>query len=452
MPDAGAETEGLESFSAWIEQTDDHAAHRLGLVREVRELRALGDAASLAARRSLAERLERWRYQLLSTLSAQLDPTGEELAAALDLATNELAGRQRRSPRAARAAICSPGTDSTAIADAMACLDRGVGVEELSRRAAERTEEHFRATDCTGTLRGSRSMLLYAPIYLSNYCVNHCTYCGFRHPTRIPRKQLAPAEVLREAHILRDRGFRHVLLVAGDFPSRTNAEYFASVLHLLAAEGFQPGIEIAPQSTAVYAELFRAGACSITLYQETYDEDRYATYHRRGSKRAYDWRLEGLERAAEAGFRRLGLGVLLGLADPRKDLLALMRHGAYLQLRFPDRRLAFSLPRIHDAPAGFAAPCTVDDETFLRMYCALRIAFPQAMLVLSTREAPELRNRLARICITQMSAGSSTAPGGYEAAETTESGEQFPVCDRRTPAEVVGWLGRSGFHIDWSLP
>jgi 2-iminoacetate synthase len=145
----------------------------------------------------------------------------------------------------------------------------------------------------------------------------------------------------------------------------------------------------------------------------------------------------------------MGLGFLLGLADPRQDLLCLMRHGVYLQHRFPGRRLAFSLPRIHDAPDGFVSSHPVDDETFLRMYCALRIAFPEAMLVLSTREPAPLRNRLAKICITQLSAGSSTAPGGYQDAPDSAAGEQFPVVDHRTPAEVADWLRGSGFEVMW---
>jgi 2-iminoacetate synthase len=139
----------------------------------------------------------------------------------------------------------------------------------------------------------------------------------------------------------------------------------------------------------------------------------------------------------------------LGLGDPPADLLALMRHGAYLENRFPGCTLAFSLPRIHEAPEGFQVPCPVSDEDLQRMYCALRIAFPAAVLVLSTREAAPLRDRLARICITQMSAGSSTTPGGYgQDAET--AGQQFPVVDHRSAAEVAEGLVAKGYRVCWS--
>jgi 2-iminoacetate synthase len=258
---------------------------------------------------------------------------------------------------------------------------------------------------------------------------------------------LSVPEAMAEAEVLRQRGMRHILVVAGDYPSLTTTEYFTSVLSSLAAEGDRPSIEIAPQSTDSYAAMAAAGACGITLYQETYDEALYAAYHPRGSKTSYDWRLEGVERAAESGMKRLGLGVLLGLADPRADLLALVRHGRYLRARFPDRTLAFSLPRIHRAPDDFTIPHPVDDPTFVHLYCALRMAFPDAELVLSTREGPELRNRLAAACVTQLSAGSSTAPGGYQAQTANEACDaQFPVCDHRSVEEVRAWLEKAGLQ------
>ena len=294
-------------------------------------------------------------------------------------------------------------------------------------------------------------MLLYAPVYVSSDCVNYCLYCGFRYPLQIPRRHLTVEESLDQARILRQRGFRNILIVGGEFPSQTTPAYYREIIQTLADDGFEPGIEIAPQTIDAYAELVAAGACSLTLYQETYDRALYAKYHTRGPKASYDWRLESHDRAAEAGIPRLGLGVLLGLADPRADLLATLRHAAYLSDRFPDRTLAFSLPRIHEAPEGFEIPFAVSDEDLIRFYCAVRIAFPRAILVLSTREQADLRNTLAKICITQMSAGSSTAPGGYGPHDPSQdAGEQFPVSDHRSPAEVAAWLEQEGFEIAWT--
>lgn len=328
-----------------------------------------------------------------------------------------------------------------------ACLDGTVSVEELARQAARVTLENFVLPGTDG-----RRMLLYAPLYLSSHCTNQCVYCGFRRPHRIRRRHLSHPEAVRQAEILRGRGLRHLLLVAGDSPRLTTTEYFARIIGTLAAGGIEPAVEIAPQSTASYAELAAAGACGVTLYQETYDRRLYALYHPGGSKASYDWRREGLKRAAEAGIRRLGMGILLGLADPREDLAAMARHACDLQSRFPQCTPAFSLPRIYRAPASFQTPYPVDDETFVRLYCALRIAFPRAELVLSTREPEPLRNRLARICITQMSAGSSTTPGGYEDGDEPPGEGQFPVSDRRTPADVAQWLMAEGFEVAWEVP
>jgi 2-iminoacetate synthase len=342
--------------------------------------------------------------------------------------------------------------DTGPIGEAQAALDPEVDLEELACRARQLTRGRFAAPTSSEGTPPKRRMLLYAPLYLSSYCTNCCAYCGFRHPNPIERRHLSLEEALDEAAILRGRGFRHILLVAGDQPRLTTPEYYAAIIRALAARGIDPAIEIAPQPTEAYAELAAAGACGITLYQETYNQELYALYHPRGTKASYHWRFEGVERAAEAGIGRLGLGILLGLADPREDLVAMMRHARYLNGRFPDRRLALSLPRIYEAPKGFQTPYPVDDETFVRMYCALRLAFPDAELVLSTREPAALRNRLARICITQMSAGSRTVPGGYEEAAENHCGEQFPVSDHRTPDEVAHWLGSAGFQPVWEIP
>ncbi len=335
------------------------------------------------------------------------------------------------------------------LARAAECLDPAISLDQLVRRATELTAEHFSPPSAASA--AGRRMLLYAPLYLSSHCVNHCVYCGFRSPESIQRKHLSADEALQQADILQGRGFQHILLVAGDFPRLTTTDYFVEIARALVERGVRPAVEIAPQTTAAYTEMADAGVCGVTLYQETYNEQLYGRYHPRGSKAAYDWRFEGLHRAARAGIGRLGLGVLLGLADPREDLTAMLGHAGQLQSQFPGHTFAFSLPRIHEAPAGFKTPYSIDDETFVRLYCTLRIAFPLAELVLSTRESATLRNRLAEICITQLSAGSSTVPGGYEDGPGQSYGAQFPVTDRRSAAEMSEWLRDAGFSIAWNV-
>ncbi len=438
----------LDSFVDWIRATDEHADRRLALLEQAERMLAEHERTDATTRRALAARLERWRYQLLNKRGPVCTAGDRELADALDLAANRLAARPERPPRSPRSAIVDAALDTGGLAEAKECLRPGFSLEAAVARAAALTQEHFTVRE--GEAPPGRRMLLYAPLYLSNHCINHCLYCGFRHPNPIPRIHLTLGETLQEAEALTARGFRHILLVAGDFPGLTTTGYYVEAIRRLRARGVWPSVEIAPQSTDGYEALVEAGACGVTLYQETYAEKLYARYHPRGTKVSFDWRLEGHDRAAEAGMRRLGLGVLLGLADPREDLLALMRHARYLETRFPDRSLSLSLPRVHEAPDGFTAPFPVDDETFIRLYAALRIAFPRAELVLSTREPPALRDRLAAICITQMSAGSSTAPGGYrDPGGGRRAGEQFPIGDHRSPAEVAAWLESSGFRPVW---
>ena len=218
----------------------------------------------------------------------------------------------------------------------------------------------------------------------------------------IQRTHLSLDEVTKQAHYLKQRGFKHLLVVGGDFPRLTTAAYYRTLVRSLVELGVTPAVEIAAQSVDSYAELTRAGNCGVTLYQETYDQGLYPEYHVRGPKSSFHWRLEALDRAAEGGVRRLGLGILLGLSDAREDLRQMLRHAAYLTRRFPKCSIAFSLPRIHRAPDGFQVPHPVSDDELVRLYCILRIAFPDANLVLSTRENAALRNRLAKICITQM--------------------------------------------------
>ena len=439
----------LESFTDWIRATDTHAFYHVPLLERAEEMLQAGARVPQEERRKMAVALERWRYQRLNTRKVAAAAQDQQLIEALDETANALAGRAPRPARNPRAALQDTNPTAAELA-VVGCLDERLPLDDLARQATALTQQHFGIVEPGQSPAVRRRMLMYAPLYLSSYCINHCTYCGFSFPLSIPRKHLTLDEALRQANILCGCGFRHILLVAGDFPSMTTTAYFVSVLRALSDQGISPSIEIAPQCTDSYAEMVAAGARGITLYQETFDEEVYAKIHLRGTKTSFDWRLEALERAAEAGMPRLGLGVLLGLAEPRADFLALVRYAAYLQSRFPDRTLAFSLPRIHEGPAGYQIPHKVDEATFFRMYCALRVAFPKAELVLSTREAAELRDRLARVCITQISAGSSTTPGGYEVSkDEATGGEQFPISDHRSPAEVFGWLREEGLAPVW---
>ena len=439
----------------WIRCSDDHAAARLKLLADAELLLGAGTGASSEEKEQVSERVERWRSQWLHerwgltrfSKAPPRCPEDRRLAAALDHLARALRGAPPASARWPRGAVQDHQEDGTELRAAMAALDRSRDDGEIIAAARDLTAAHFTAP---GRDQGW-PVRLYAPLYLSSHCANRCLYCGFAADLPVTRRHLSAEEAREQAALLGRRGFRHLLLVAGDFPRLTSVSYLSEVIGQVDRMGFEPAVEVAAQSTRGYAALRAAGARGVTLYMETYDEATYVSHHPRGPKVSYDGRLEALERAADAGIQRLGLGVLLGLADPEADLLALVRHGAYLRRRHSDCRLSFSLPRIHDAPDTFKVPFQVSDELFVRLFAALRLAFPDADLILSTREAPALRQELAGVCITQMSAASSTVPGGYEDAPDTHAGGQFPVADKRTVAATVDWLEQAGHEVVWSL-
>ena len=463
----------IAEFVELVKATDEDADLRLLLVEQAVPVLYAAAATTVDERELLAEKFERWRYQRLNRYSPQLSGNERRLSAVLDLAAGKILQGHARPPKSPRAAIypsVGPGTQdqgprSTGFARLGAVLDPHVPLEEIAREAAVVTSRHFRSWPSSATQQTAGGdelaprelptrwrMRLYAPLYLSNYCVNHCLYCAFRFPNELDRVHLSVDQAIAEAKLLRTQGHEHLLVVAGDFPKLTSTDYLLTIIRELAARKFSVAVEVAPQSTVSYAKMVRTGACGVTLYQETYQEELYRRLHPRGPKVWFDWRLEALERAGEAGMKRLGLGILLGLADPALDIRCLIRHGQYLLDRFPEVRLAFSLPRIHEAPDAFRSDVAVDDETFIRLYCALRFSFPTADLVLSTRESGPLRDQLSRICITQMSAGSCTSPGGYTGIENgAHTREQFPVFDHRTASQVADALERSGFDLSWNV-
>jgi 2-iminoacetate synthase len=307
-------------------------------------------------------------------------------------------------------------------------------LEELAARARETTLQRF-----------GRAIRLFAPLYVSNACLSTCTYCGFAKGLPISRRTLTVDEVADEARGLVERGFRHLLLVAGEHRVEVSADYLVAVVERLRT--FVPSLALETQtwSDDTYARLVEAGADGVVHYQETYDRDRYAEVHSAGWKRDFDRRLNSTERAAEAGIRRLGVGALLGLApDWRADVLAVAAHAEFLVRRYWRTEVTVALPRIKPSASGFQPRVPVGDAEFVQALCALRLYEPEAGIVLSTREPAVLRDGLARIAVTHMSAGSSTEPGGY--SHPGEATEQFAISDERTPAEVAAMLAAAGYE------
>lgn len=332
------------------------------------------------------------------------------------------------------------------------------GLEDLARQAHAATVKHF-----------GRAIRLFAPLYLSNECINSCRYCGFSRENPILRVTLKIAEAIREARHLAAQGFRNILLVAGEHPKFLGPDHLAA--HVRAVAEIVPGValEVGPLTAADYRPLVEAGAEGLVVYQETYHRPTYADLHRAGPKRDYDWRLACPERAHAAGFRRLGIGFLLGLHDWRAEALALAAHLEHLLRVCWRAQLTVSLPRLRPAAGGFQPPHPVADRDLVHLICALRVAFPQVGIVLSTREPAALRDGLVPLGVTLMSAGSHTEPGGYTgqgqgALQRTAHGrpvpgpapaaaaaatEQFAIADHRSPAAIAAMLRAKGYDPVW---
>jgi 2-iminoacetate synthase len=297
--------------------------------------------------------------------------------------------------------------------------------------------------------RFGQTIKLYAPLYLSSYCVNRCQYCGFNRDNALDRIRLTIDEALAEAELLSQQGFRDLLLVTSEDRQFITVSYLARLAQALRGKFSFIGAEIYQMSAADYRQLFEAGIEGITLYQETYDRDAYAGYHLGGPKADYDTRLRGPDDFASAGMREIGLGVLLGLADWRIETLALGEHAFHLFRRYWQSRISFSFPRLRPA-CGVPTetfPHLVNDRNLVQMMLALRLCFADAGLVLSTREPAGLRDRLVQLGITRMSAGSRTSPGGYS-HDQKEAG-QFEVNDERSASDVAAMLKRQGLEPVW---
>ncbi len=297
--------------------------------------------------------------------------------------------------------------------------------------------------------RFGRTVRLYAPLYVSNFCVNNCLYCGFNMQHKFERIKLSIEQAIAEADIIASEGFRDVLLVSGEDRDFVSVEYLAELAERLRPRFSSIAVEIYQMSAEKYARLFAAGIEGVTLYQETYDRRVYKHYHPGGPKSDYDRRLAGPDDFASAGMREIGLGALLGLSDWRLETLALAEHAHYLMKRYWQSHISLSFPRLRPAKdverSQFKHLLT--DRNLVQMILALRLCFADAGLTLSTRESAQLRDNLVNLGITRMSAGSKTNPGGYSGR--TGAVEQFEIDDSRSPAEVATMLKSKNLEPVW---
>ena len=358
--------------------------------------------------------------------------------------------------------------DKLSLADFAALISPAAGgvLETLAQRSQALTQQRF-----------GKTIRLFAPLYLSNECINNCKYCGFSRDNAILRVTLSVEEVRREAGALAAEGFRNLLLVAGEHPKFVSNGYMRDCVAALHADWPSISLEVGPMETEEYRPLVAAGADGLVVYQETYDRAVYDDLHTAGPKKNFDWRLETPERAYAAGFRRLGIGALYGLAGWRYEALCVAAHADYLLRNCWKAQVTISLPRIRPCAGEFQPLTHMTDRELAQLICAFRVMFPDVGIVLSTREQPKLRDGLLPLGITMMSAGSHTEPGGYTGAgkekiHHTERGRivelasgasewapqenhatnatgQFNIADERSAHEVAELIRRLGYEPVW---
>lgn len=311
-------------------------------------------------------------------------------------------------------------------------------LEPMAQRAHHLTIQRF-----------GRVIQIFIPIYISNLCYNKCTYCGFSVEKKYPRRILNDAEIVAEAKLLQRRGFQHVVVLTGEAEDKAGTAYIANAISVMKPYFSSISIEVQPMNNADYNRMRQVGVDGLTLFQETYHPDAYATYHLAGKKKHFSNRLDAVEAGANAGFYRIALGALLGLTDWRYDALALAHHLSYLQKKYWRTQYSISFPRIKDMGSEFEIAHPVSDQDVVQFIAAFRLCFPDLGITMSTRESPQFRNHLIPLGITQMSAESNTAPGGYSGTDTEP---QFETSDHRSLEEIRVVLSRLGYEMvmkDW---
>ncbi|MFN2436489.1 MAG: 2-iminoacetate synthase ThiH [Desulfotignum sp.] len=315
-------------------------------------------------------------------------------------------------------------------------------LEPMAQIARNLTCQHF-----------GRTISLYAPMYISDFCCNHCTYCGFNARTHFPRTRLTLEEIDREAKAIADTGIRHILLLTGEAPDKTPLSYLEDTCRIMTRYFSSIALEIFPMAETDYRLLKQAGADSLTVYQEVYDPAIYKTVHPKGPKSDYTFRLLTPERGAAAGFRAVNIGPLFGLGDPASEAFMAGLHARYLEQACPDVEISLSLPRMTRAGGAIAPRYLLSDRHFVQTLLAWRLFMPRAGITISTRESAAFRDRLLPLGVTRYSAGSRTDVGGY-AVHAARNTVQFEVTDTRSVDEVAAMIRNSGYQPvfkDWEV-
>ncbi len=310
-------------------------------------------------------------------------------------------------------------------------------LEVMARLSRRYTQERF-----------GKTISMYIPMYITNSCSNSCVYCGFNCPNKFDPVILTPEQIERECRAIRRLApFDNLLLVTGENPRAAGVDYIERALGICRPYFNNLSIEVMPLSSEDYYRLTQAGLNGVVCFQETYNRANYKLYHPAGMKSDFEWRLGGFDRMGQAGVHKIGMGVLIGLEEWRTDTTMLALHLQYLRKRYWKTRYSVNFPRMRPSEGHFQPNVVISDRELAQLTFAFRIFDHDVDISYSTRECAALRNGMATLGVTSMSAGSKTDPGGYEVYP--QSLEQFAVSDERTPAQVAADLRSAGYEAVW---
>ena len=309
-------------------------------------------------------------------------------------------------------------------------------LEDMARLATKETRKHF-----------GNSVYLFTPLYISNYCENYCIYCGFNCYNKIKRAKLTFEDIKKEMEAIAKTGIEEILILTGESRKMSDVEYIGKSCEIAKKYFKNVGVEVYPMNSDEYRYLHEHGADFVTVFQETYNSDKYETLHLMGHKRIFPYRFNAQERALIGGMRGVAFAALLGLDDFRKDALATGLHAYLLQRKYPHAEISFSCPRLRPIINNDKInPKDVHEPQLLQVMCAYRLFMPFAGLTISTREREGFRDNVIGMCATKISAGVSTGIGSHTEDIDEKGDDQFEICDDRSLEEVLGAIKDKGLQ------
>ena len=344
----------------------------------------------------------------------------------------------------ARDVLAALGHETCTVEDLQALLSPAAEpfLERMAERARLETSKHF-----------GNTVYLFTPLYIANYCENYCVYCGFNCYNHISRMKLDAAQIEHEMQVIAGSGMEEILILTGESRAKSDVEYIGEACKLARKFFRLVGLEVYPMNVDEYRYLHECGADYVTVFQETYDADKYETLHLLGHKRVWPYRFDAQERALMGGMRGVAFSALLGLSDFRRDALATALHAYFLQRKYPQAEISLSCPRLRPIINNDKInPQDVHEKQLCQILCAYRIFLPYVGITVSSRESARFRNGIVRIAATKISAGVSTGIGDHESkysgkeAETPQGDEQFEIDDSRSLSAMYDDMAGEGLQ------